>query len=201
MQSQGFTGGSTVDTGYDSRCAEDEVEFAKYNYTDLATNTKFSLVVEGFGYHSFRLTEALGSGSIPVILVDHYVLPYSSILDWDAFSIRIPEHRLAELPVILRAVPADEIDRKQREVVRVYEAFFSSLSQQVYTAMEEIRLNLFTHPDHRQEEVKTVQQLGLPYHVPALINTTAAQVLQDSMNCNSPPHRRTKVKDSAVMRR
>ena len=60
--------------GYDDRCAEDEVEFEKHSYTDLATNTKFSLVVEGFGLHSFRLTEALGSGSIPVILVDHYVL-------------------------------------------------------------------------------------------------------------------------------
>ena len=37
-------------------------------------NSKFSLIVEGFGYHSFRLTEALGAGSIPVIVVDHYVL-------------------------------------------------------------------------------------------------------------------------------
>jgi hypothetical protein len=84
-------------TGYDGRCVEDEAAFAKYNYTDLATNTKFSLIVEGFGYHSFRLTEAMGAGSIPVILVDHYVLPFQSILDWDAFSIRLPEHRLFEL--------------------------------------------------------------------------------------------------------
>ena len=35
---------------------------------------KFSLIVEGFGYHSFRLTEVLAAGSIPVIVIDHYVL-------------------------------------------------------------------------------------------------------------------------------
>jgi hypothetical protein len=30
--------------------------------------------VEGFGYHSFRLTEVLAGGAIPVIAIDHYVL-------------------------------------------------------------------------------------------------------------------------------
>ena len=46
--------GARGDTGYDDRCAEDEVEFDKQNYTGMALNSKFSLVVEGFGYHSFR---------------------------------------------------------------------------------------------------------------------------------------------------
>jgi hypothetical protein len=67
--------------------------------------------------------------------------------------------------------------------------------------MEEIRLNIFTHPDARQEEVKTVQQLGLPYAVPADMLTTPTSVVRDSIACNSPPHRRVQAKDSAVMRR
>ena len=44
-------------SGYDERCEIDEKEFEKYTYTDVMTRTKFSLIVEGFGYHSFRLTE------------------------------------------------------------------------------------------------------------------------------------------------
>lgn len=35
---------------------------------------QFGLIVEGFGYHSFRLTEVMAGGAIPVIVVDHYVL-------------------------------------------------------------------------------------------------------------------------------
>lgn len=43
--------------GYDEQCATAEEEFKKHTYTELAMNTKFALIVEGFGYHSFRLTE------------------------------------------------------------------------------------------------------------------------------------------------
>jgi len=43
--------------GYDAQCQQAEVEFQKHTYTELAKNTKFALIVEGFGYHSFRLTE------------------------------------------------------------------------------------------------------------------------------------------------
>ena len=43
--------------GYDPSCKEAEEEFNKYTYTELALETRFGLIVEGFGYHSFRLTE------------------------------------------------------------------------------------------------------------------------------------------------
>lgn len=43
--------------GYDPSCKDAETEFAKYTYTELMLNTTFGLIVEGFGYHSFRLTE------------------------------------------------------------------------------------------------------------------------------------------------
>ena len=57
------------------------------------------IVFAGFGYHSFRLTEVMGGGSIPVILIDNYVLPFEGLLDWSSFSIRLPEHQLTNLPV------------------------------------------------------------------------------------------------------
>ena len=48
---------------------------------------------------ALRLTEVMGGGSIPVILIDHYILPFEDTIDWDAFSIRLPEHQLSNLPV------------------------------------------------------------------------------------------------------
>lgn len=83
--------------GYDSKCAEQEVQFEQYTYSEVSLGSKFALIVEGFGYHSFRLTEMMAAGSIPVILVDHYVLPYSDLLDWENFSVRIPEHKLDQV--------------------------------------------------------------------------------------------------------
>ena len=127
-------------------------------------------------------------------------LPFNRLLKWDEFSIRLPEHRLEELPAILKAIPAATVIRMQKEVVRVYEAYFSSLAQQVYTAMEQIRLDLYTPADDYEEEVKSVRRLGLPYPASPLHAVTPAAVQQDSITCNSPPHRRAKVKDNAIMR-
>lgn len=39
----------------------------------------------------------MGAGAIPVIVVDHYTLPYKELLDWENFSIRVPEHRMMEV--------------------------------------------------------------------------------------------------------
>jgi hypothetical protein len=75
----------------------------------------------GCRYHSFRLTEVLAAGAIPVIVIDHYVLPYEDVLDWSEFSVRVPEHLLLDVPAILRAIPAKTVAAMQRRAARVYE--------------------------------------------------------------------------------
>ena len=84
-------------SGYDENCAEQEQSFYSHTYSELATGSKFSLILEGFGYDSIRLTEMMSAGSIPVIVCDHYVLPFADILDWENFSIRVPEHHLEQV--------------------------------------------------------------------------------------------------------
>jgi hypothetical protein len=39
----------------------------------------------------------MSAGSIPVIVTDHYVPPFADILDWESFSIRVPEHKLEQV--------------------------------------------------------------------------------------------------------
>eukprot|EP00041_Stephanoeca_diplocostata_P023845 m.593869 g.593869 ORF g.593869 m.593869 type:complete len:321 (+) comp22397_c0_seq3:204-1166(+) len=185
--------------GYDERCAQDETEFQKQTYTHLMATSKFSLIVEGFGYHSFRLTEVLAAGAIPVIAIDHYVLPYAMLLDWDSFSIRVPEHQLMQLPDILRAIPAARVDRMQQRAAEVYELFFASLSLQVATAVEEIRLVHFVPAQRQTAERRRLLTHGLDY-AEAVSQPTPSAVQHASMYCNAPAHRRKNAKDGAVMR-
>ncbi|EGD79554.1 hypothetical protein PTSG_10121, partial [Salpingoeca rosetta] len=102
----------------------EEEEFNKYTYTELALETKFGLIVEGFGYHSFSPTRTCWTGRRSA----------------SAF----PEHRLLELPRILRSIPDEVVEMMQRRVVFVFEEFFKSLSTQVHTALESARINLFS---------------------------------------------------------
>jgi len=67
--------------------------------------------------------QVLAAGAIPVIAVDHYVLPFQSILDWDQFSIRIPEDRILDLPAILKEM-ADECNKDEMDVKKYYMQFW-----------------------------------------------------------------------------
>jgi hypothetical protein len=63
--------------------------FKKYSYKYLLHNSIFSLVIEGDLPWSYRLTEIINSGSIPIIILPKHshILPFQQILDYSKFSI------------------------------------------------------------------------------------------------------------------
>ncbi|EGD75349.1 hypothetical protein PTSG_06425 [Salpingoeca rosetta] len=157
--------------GYDPSCKQAEEEFNKYTYTALALETKFGLII-------------MAAGAIPVIVVDHYVLPYQDLLDWETFSIRIPEHRLLELPRILRSIPDEVVEMMQRRVVFVFEEFFKSLSTQVHTALESARINLFSGDNAWQRALN--QQLSPP-PPPSTNHHCSGGMNRRALPCNDHP--------------
>eukprot|EP00050_Salpingoeca_kvevrii_P008731 m.304754 g.304754 ORF g.304754 m.304754 type:complete len:826 (-) comp17278_c0_seq1:63-2540(-) len=176
--------------GYDNDCAEQEEIFKTHTYKELAINSKFSLIVEGFGYHSFRLNEVMGAGSIPVIVIDHYRLPFAEFLDWSEFSVRVPEYRFHEIPKILRNLPPARVEQMQRRVVWVYEQFFKSLPLQIHTGLEIMRLNHLVD-EERGPAARKLAEHGLPYadRLPSWHHGTPADVVADSKSCNMPRFR------------
>ncbi|EGD75346.1 hypothetical protein PTSG_13253 [Salpingoeca rosetta] len=142
--------------GYGPSCKQAEEEFNKYTYTELALETKI-----------------MAAGAIPVIVVDHY--PYQDLLDWETFSIRIPQAQAPRgvRPRILRSIPDEVVEMIQRRVVFVFEEFFKSLSTHVHTALESARINLFSGDNAWQMQVE-----GLAYGTP---NDTPHDVMQESV--------------------
>ena len=199
QQSQSDASVRVEDSGYDESCTRDETIFAAYTYTELASRTKFALIVEGFGYHSFRLTEMMAAGAIPVIVVDHYRLPFDELLDWSDFSIRVPEHRFEQLPAILAAIKPERVIEMQRNVVRVYEQHFRSLGHQVHTALESLRIQQTLQPTARAAELIRIRKYGLPYNLTGSAAVTPQKVLDESLWCNTPEHRRKASRDGAPM--
>ena len=62
----------------------------RHDYIDLMSNSLFSLITEGDEPWSYRLSEAICAGSIPVLLEkDWRNLPYSNIINYNNFIIRI----------------------------------------------------------------------------------------------------------------
>jgi hypothetical protein len=76
------------------------------------------------GLHSYRFTEALSCGCIPVVLSDQWVPPFSELVPLQRYGLHVPERDWATVPAMLRALPASSVTALQQQVVEVYEALF-----------------------------------------------------------------------------
>lgn len=78
-------------------------------FRTLPAMSRFTLCPAGWSRWSFRVYEALEAGSIPVILSDYSVMPFADQLDWDAFSLYLPEDALEEIDDVLRSLSPQRV--------------------------------------------------------------------------------------------
>jgi len=106
------------------------------SYTEILLSSTFAQLPRACGYAlSYRMIECMNAGCVPVIISDGYVLPFSEVLDYSRFSIRVGESDVERLPELLDARLPDA-DRLQAEATRVYEEYFSSTERIVHHTLK-----------------------------------------------------------------
>jgi hypothetical protein len=96
-------------------------EVEKYNR--VLSDSRFSLCPAGAGLNTLRLWESLAVGSVPVHIGARPKLPEGGTLagvDWDQIVLYAREEEIPELPGRLRAVPLDEVRRRQQLGLEAY---------------------------------------------------------------------------------
>lgn len=96
-------------------------------YWNELLRTRFALCPPGWSSWSPRLFDAIVAGAIPVIISDDWVPPFSELINYDDFSIRVPESKIDKLTEILKAIPAEEEARLRGNLKKVYERFVYSM--------------------------------------------------------------------------
>ncbi|KAK9102060.1 hypothetical protein Sjap_019314 [Stephania japonica] len=93
------------------------------SYYPMMLKSKFCLCPSGHEVASPRITEAIYAECVPVIISDHYVLPFSDVLRWVAFSVRVDPVDIPKLKDILSAIPKEEY-MKLKQGVRAVRRHF-----------------------------------------------------------------------------
>ncbi|KAI4337300.1 hypothetical protein L6164_015733 [Bauhinia variegata] len=94
------------------------------DYYSLMLNSKFCLCPSGYEVASPRLVEAIYAECVPVILSKYYVLPFSDVLRWEAFSVEVDVSDIPRLKEVLSAIPESQY-RKLKEGVRAVRRHFT----------------------------------------------------------------------------
>ncbi|KAE9465681.1 hypothetical protein C3L33_02393, partial [Rhododendron williamsianum] len=75
----------------------------KTPYETEFLRSKFCFHVKGFEVNTARIGDAMYYGCVPVILADHYDLPFGDILNWKSFSVVVETRDIPLMKSILKA--------------------------------------------------------------------------------------------------
>ncbi|GKV07570.1 hypothetical protein SLEP1_g19324 [Rubroshorea leprosula] len=90
---------------------------------DQLLRSKFCLHVKGFEVNTARISDAINYGCVPVILANHYDLPFADILSWESFSVVVHYADIPVLKNILQRISLEEYSLLQSNVLKVREHF------------------------------------------------------------------------------
>ncbi|KAK3040949.1 hypothetical protein RJ639_028823 [Escallonia herrerae] len=93
------------------------------DYFTFLLQSKYCLCPSGHEVASPRIVEAVYAECVPVILSDHYVLPFSDVLRWEAFSIQVEISEIPRLKEVLSAVPEETYARLKKGLKAVRKHF------------------------------------------------------------------------------
>ncbi|KAJ0013787.1 hypothetical protein Pint_20128 [Pistacia integerrima] len=92
-------------------------------YADELLGSKFCLHVKGFEVNTARIADSLYYGCVPVIIANHYDLPFADVLNWKSFSIVVATLDIPLLKKILKEINSDKYLLLQSNVMKVRKHF------------------------------------------------------------------------------
>lgn len=107
---------------------DEDIKVHKYlqkgvSYYEVMRKSRFCLCPSGYEVASPRVVEAIYTGCVPVLISDHYVPPFSDVLNWKSFSVEVSVKDIPNLKNILMSISTRQYIRMQRRVAQIRRHF------------------------------------------------------------------------------
>lgn len=112
-------------------------------YADELLSSKFCLHVKGFEVNTARIADSIYYGCVPLIIANHYDLPFSDILNWKSFSVIVATLDIPLLKSILKNISSVEYKILQENVLKVGKHFRWNSSPVDYDAFYMVMFDLW----------------------------------------------------------
>ncbi|KAG4996285.1 hypothetical protein JHK85_027724 [Glycine max] len=138
---------------------DEDIQVHKYlpkgvSYYGMLRNSKFCLCPSGYEVASPRVVEAIYTGCVPVLISEHYVPPFSDVLNWKMFSVNVSVKEIPNLKDILTSISPRQYIRMQKRVGQIRRHFEVHSPPKRYDVFHMIlhsvwlrRLNFRVHDD------------------------------------------------------
>lgn len=124
------------------------------SYNQHMKMSKYCICAMGYEVNSPRIVEAIYNDCVPVIIADNFVLPFSEVLNWEAFSVTIPERDIPRLKSILSEIPEKSYRAMQRKLQKVRLHFVWHDTPEKYDAFHMILHSVWTSRLNRLEQIR-----------------------------------------------
>jgi hypothetical protein len=116
----------------------------KMNYMEHMKHSKYCICAAGFEVNSPRIVESIYYDCVPVIIADNFILPFSDILNWNTFSVTIPESDIPNLKTILLGISDKHYRAMQRRLSTVRQHFMWHEEPVKYDVFHMIKYSVWT---------------------------------------------------------
>ncbi|XP_059649893.1 probable glycosyltransferase At5g03795 [Cornus florida] len=130
------------------------------SYYGMMRKSKYCICPSGYEVASPRMVEGLYMGCVPVLIKDHYVIPFSDVLNWKTFSVIIPVEDIPNLKKILMGISQKQYIRLQRRGMQMRRHFEVNSPPKRYDVFHMIlhsiwlrRLNIRVHDIEEQNSL------------------------------------------------
>ncbi|KAL3082969.1 hypothetical protein niasHS_010771 [Heterodera schachtii] len=108
----------------------------------LISMSNITLISDGILLPQSLVWLALRFGSVPALISDNFVLPFSDSIDWHRFSFHFAPSILHELPNIFLSVPSAQLDRMRSAGFCSFSSHFSSLRRIVSSTIASLEARI-----------------------------------------------------------